>query len=680
MCNHALVAGQDAGPDPALTVDANKFEKEMLGFRYSPEDGSFIDRPLTKEPHDASNGGAFGVYEGFPALISMNDITSSPLEDNYLRSANPDGSGAGTRNWEKMTHGSQSFTRRNGHASSVFTCPEIANLAKGAQCLWLVGGRSEEYQAFDLEFTRRNADVYYSSTGNEWWQVDILKGDYTDGIGNFDASFPGKRPVAPWYSRFGHSLDAIDMGHRSLSEEGEKDAMVLLGGYNPEPSNDVWITTDGVTWAFDGYAPFTERGWHSTAIFRGEMYVVGGAPLTNDIWVGNLTVKDDSMYNITHHTAYDLTMVWKQKVKYMDADIPFSPRSGHCLLTQLRRNNYNSTDDLSKTDRMFLIGGFASWPSDDNKYDGERSRNDVYVTEDGKNWTKMLAPCTDETCQQRKMSMDWAARSWHGCATFHSPNDRSVDINEAAQFEYEVDNGNGDEIMHPKMYIMGGGYIGTKRNHVIRKMEAYVDTWWSRDGINWQQVNLKDSADAALYTTQEWAETAVEGVDINIGKWGFTLETFIRSEDMNGDGVISTEPISFDVAGNMPRKAEAVGAEAGVVAPVNTNARFWRSIKNKTESKVPSLFFIAGDTVDAGGLVNDVFVSKPGLLCEKNGISCNNQGICGPGTLGCICSSRQWLGEYCERLNENYYAAAWGLGVGRVNGVVVLGAMVWFIL
>lgn len=157
LCNHALVAGQDAGPDPALTVDANKFEKEMLGFRYSPEDGSFIDRPLTKEPHDANNGGAFGVYEGFPALISMNDITSSPLEDNYLRSANPDGSGAGTRNWEKMTHGSQSFTRRNGHASSVFACPEIANLAKGAQCLWLVGGRSEEYQAVSVvRITRQN--------------------------------------------------------------------------------------------------------------------------------------------------------------------------------------------------------------------------------------------------------------------------------------------------------------------------------------------------------------------------------------------------------------------------------------------------------------------------------------------------------------------------------------------
>ena len=93
------------------------------------------------------------------------------------------------------------------------------------------------------------------------------------------------------------------------------------------------------------------------------------------------------------------------------------------------------------------------------------------------------------------------------------------------------------------MYIMGGGYIGTKRNHVIRKMEGYVDAWWSRDGMNWQQVNLKDSAGAALYTTQEWTETAVEGVDINIGKWGFTIETFKRSEDMNGDGVISDEPL-----------------------------------------------------------------------------------------------------------------------------------------
>lgn len=678
LCGAASVAGQDAGVDPLLAVNPNKFEIDNLGFRYSPEDGSFIERPLTKEPHTAQTGGPFGVYEGFPALITTSDISTSPLEDNYLRSANPDGSGAGTRNWKKMQHGSQSFTRRNGHATSVFKCPAIANLPEGTECLWLVGGRSEEYQAFDLEFTRRNADVFYSSTGDEWWQVDILKGNYDDGIGNFDASFPGKRPVAPWYSRFGHSLDAIDMGPRSMSEG--KDAMVLLGGYSPEPSNDVWVTTDGVTWAFDGYAPWVARGWHSTTIFKGELYVIGGAPLTNDIWVGNLTVKDNSIYNVTHHTAYDLTMVWKQKVKYMDADIPFSPRSGHCLLTQLRRNTYNTTDDLSMTDRMFLIGGFGSWPSDDPKYDGERSRNDVYFTEDGKNWTKMKPPCTDITCQQRKMSMDWAARAWHGCATFHDPNDRSLDINDAAKWEYEIDDGNGDEILHPKMYIMGGGYIGTKRNHVIRKMEGYVDTWWSRDGMNWQQVNLKDSAGAALYTTQEWAETAVEGVDINIGKWGFTIETFKRSEDMNGDGVISDEPLSFDVAGNKASTTTTVAETGETITTVKTTALFWRSIKNKTESAVPSLFFIAGDTVDAGGLVNDVFVSKPGLLCEKNGITCNGQGVCGPGTLGCICTSRQWLGEYCERLNEDYYAAGWFLKVGRVNGVVVISAVLWFML
>lgn len=45
------------------------------------------------------------------------------------------------------------------------------------------------------------------------------------------------------YERFGHSLDAVDM-----DGDGEADVMVMMGGYSPTPSNDVWVTEDGITW------------------------------------------------------------------------------------------------------------------------------------------------------------------------------------------------------------------------------------------------------------------------------------------------------------------------------------------------------------------------------------------------------------------------------------------------
>jgi len=45
-------------------------------------------------------------------------------------------------------------------------------------------------------------------------------------------------------------------------------------------------------------------------------------------------------------------------------------------------------------------------------------------------------------------------------------------------------------------------------------------------------------------------------------------------------------------------------------------------------------------------------------MCEINGITCSGQGSCGPGTMGCICDSREIIGEYCDRKDENYTSSA----------------------
>ena len=454
----------------------------------------------------------------------------------------------------------------------------------------------------------------------------------------------------------------------------------------------MWISADGVTWAFDGYAPFAARAWHATTVFKGQLYVIGGSPLTNDVWTGNLTMKTGFNCGSSkkekclgyyseeygYSSGYNMTMVWKQKVNHMNEDLPFSPRSGHCLITQLRRNDWNNTYDESMTDRMFLIGGFASWPVDDPRYDAERSRNDIYETLDGKNWTKLKPPLDEET-QTQPMSMPWPARAWHGCATLHDPRQRHVDLSEAAQYDYEMysefDGEIGNQVMHPKMFILGGGYIGSKRNHVVRKMEAYVDMWYSRDGMNWKRVHYQEGKGASLFTSQDWAGTSVEDVDVFIGKWGFSLEVFNRTEDLNLNKQINADQVDFDFAGTLIPEPDPTGT---ITMPDNTE--FWRNINwkvNRTEYNIPSLFIIGGDTVDSGGLVNEVYQSQSGILCELDGVACSGRGVCGPGVMGCVCQDMQYLGEYCERLNVNFISGAFLAYLGWFNVGISVIIAVW---
>lgn len=77
-----------------------------------------------------------------------------------------------------------------------------------------------------------------------WIQEVQLKGDYY--AQNYDAKSPGE--LAPWYPRFGHSLTAINQSSYSLTQG----VMILTGGYTPQPSNDVWVTPDGITWYYTG--------------------------------------------------------------------------------------------------------------------------------------------------------------------------------------------------------------------------------------------------------------------------------------------------------------------------------------------------------------------------------------------------------------------------------------------
>ena len=169
--------------------------------------------------------------------------------------------------------------------------------------------------------------------------------------------------------------------------------------------------------------------------------------------------------------------------------------------------------------------------------------------------------------------------------------------------------------------------MGKEGNREVRTLEAYTDTWWSYNGSVWMKINYDEGSiyKDNLYSTNEWTEITVEGRKVYRGKWGFSLESFVTSQDLNGDGQISTESAPMQSCSS----ANETRCKATLVA----------------EEHIPALFLIGGK-VEGFSTVSDTFVSKPGINCELEGITCGARGTCG--VTGCICHSSNFTGDsYC---------------------------------
>jgi hypothetical protein len=203
-----------------------------------------------------------------------------------------------------------------------------------------------------------------------------LWGDFY--LQNYDAVIPG--PLAPWWERFGHTLNTVEA---TAADGMPIQMMVLSGGFTPEPHNDVWVSPDGSEWRFAGYAPWSGRAWHASAVFAGKLVVTGGTPLSNDVWVMDRLYQTDEG---------PWAMEWTQ----LSAASPWSPRCAMDI-TVLPR---------SSGDELFLTGGFGGWSRESPDWDGERSLGDVWKTADGVTWELMTS------------SAPWGARAWHTVAVW----------------------------------------------------------------------------------------------------------------------------------------------------------------------------------------------------------------------------------------------------------------------
>lgn len=113
------------------------------------------------------------------------------------------------------------------------------------------------------DFFAQNTEVVQPGTIAPWYQVWRIY--YYIYIIHFCSAFCQQAPVSGALScfitlvlcdiihssihfsyrhqRYGHTLNALD-----TDGDGEDDMMILLGGYSPAPSNDIWITVNGTNW------------------------------------------------------------------------------------------------------------------------------------------------------------------------------------------------------------------------------------------------------------------------------------------------------------------------------------------------------------------------------------------------------------------------------------------------
>ena len=216
--------------------------------------------------------------------------------------------------------------------------------------------------------------------------------------------------------------------------------------------NDVWSSSDGVNWTqVTDSAPWPPRHGHSSVVYDGKIWVIGGIKETlngnthsytewTDVWCSsdgvNWTQVTDSAPNVWHKASsvvYD-GKIWIIGGQHTKNDVWCS--SDGVNWTQVTDSlpcNRGYHSSVVYDGKMWVIGGLD---------DAQDSTNDVWYSLHGLDWTQ----ATD--------SAAWSPRFSHASVVFDG-----------------------------KVWVLGGSDLNDA---------WYNDAWYSADGSNWMQAT--DSA------------------------------------------------------------------------------------------------------------------------------------------------------------------------------------------
>ena len=206
------------------------------------------------------------------------------------------------------------------------------------------------------------------------------------------------------------------------------DRLWLFGGWFTSfvgTPRDVWSSADGKAWTkVTETAAWKHGDLPMTLVFKDKMWFMGG-------WY-NGRLPDHSASNEVWSSTDGAN--WEQAT----AKAGWTPRI--------------AAGTVVFKDRMWILGGIEDYYFGDDK----SLKNDVWSSEDGKEWTLATA------------NAGWSPRAYHG-AVVHDG----------------------------KMWVFGGG-------NYVPKYHGVNDVWCSEDGINWTQVT-----EAAPWHPRLWFSAVV---------------------------------------------------------------------------------------------------------------------------------------------------------------------------
>jgi len=223
--------------------------------------------------------------------------------------------------------------------------------------------------------------------------------------------------------------------------------MWVIGGIGDTGRlNDVWQSTDGMTWSqVTAEASFSRRQIHTSVVFKNKMWVIGGSDVTgrlNDVW--------QSTDGVT----------WTQ----VTANAPFAKRSSHTSVVF--------------DDKLWVIGG-------SDRVNGENIKfNDVWQSSDGINWAQVTAEAPFSK-RSSHTSVVFDNKIWV-IGGFDGNSDRLNDVWQSsdgmtwaqvtAEAPFSKRNLHTTVVFDDKMWVIDGLH------------DDDDDVWQSSDGINWAPV------------------------------------------------------------------------------------------------------------------------------------------------------------------------------------------------
>jgi hypothetical protein len=298
--------------------------------------------------------------------------------------------------------------------------------------MWVIGGEASR----DGSGTAVRNDVWHSSDGINWSQVT-----------------PAGTIFSP---RTGHAVVTFN---NKLWVIGGGDNVMAAGGASTR-LNDVWCSSDGVSWTQQNPAGgniFSPRMGHAAVVYAGKLWVIGGDVATG---TPNDTVVNDVWYTTDGTTWVNAT-----------ANAAFPAREGHGVTV------FNNA--------MWLTAGD----------DGQTGMADVWKSTDGVTWTQQLPVGTSFPARTlhaaavlngRLYLVSGAATTAWGATDYNDVWSSSDGVNwrqDTAAAAFPGRSLFAMIVHNNELWLTGGLAAG-----------LYNDVWRSSDAVNWRVGFSRDIA------------------------------------------------------------------------------------------------------------------------------------------------------------------------------------------